>query len=85
MSNRRAIVGSWVGVAFTFRVKKCIASGRQSIGVDLNSQIASKPLPLFLTRSVWVSAPVKLFEQLGESPSQANVTGLKSIVVTAFP
>ena len=31
------------------------------------------------------SAPVKAFDQKGESPFQANVTGLKSTVVTAFP
>jgi len=32
-----------------------------------------------------VSAPVKAFDQEGASPSQANVTSLKSTVVTAFP
>ncbi len=31
------------------------------------------------------SALVKAFDQKGESPFQANVTGLKSTVVTAFP
>ena len=31
------------------------------------------------------SAPVKAFDQKGASPFQANVTGLKSTVVTAFP
>ena len=31
------------------------------------------------------SAPVKAFDQEGASPFQANVTGLKSTVVTAFP
>ena len=30
------------------------------------------------------SAPVKAFDQKGASPFQANVTGLKSTVVTAF-
>jgi hypothetical protein len=35
-------------------------------------------------RSVPASAPVKAFDQVGESPIQANVTGLKSTVVTAF-
>ena len=31
------------------------------------------------------SAPVKAFEQIGESPIQGNVTALKPTVVTAFP
>ncbi len=37
-----------------------------------------------LQRSV-SSAPVKAFDQEGARPSQANVTSLKSTVVTAFP
>ena len=36
-------------------------------------------------RRAFPSAPVKAFDQEGESPFQANVTGLKSTVVTAFP
>jgi hypothetical protein len=53
--------------------------------LNVNNGKSSLPGPLSSRRSVMASAPVKLFEQLGESPSQANVTGLKSIVVTAFP
>ena len=39
----------------------------------------------FLRPEASASAPVKAFDQEGVSPSQANVTGLKSTVVTAFP
>jgi len=46
---------------------------------------ARNPRPRSRTRRVRPSAPVKAFDQEGESPSQASVTGLKLIVVTAFP
>ena len=52
------------------------------------SEFAALRLPRSIRRATIseksASAPVEAFEQLGESPDQANVTGLKSTVVTAL-
>jgi len=35
-------------------------------------------------REAYASAPLKAYEQLGESPNQGNVTALNPTLVTAF-